>query len=255
MNKNSKASVILVVITAIVMGLLVILVNNTKVSVDTTTPTPDITATPIPAPTATPVPLPEGFADVLDYVPDAIIDMRYAGSENFVGRPITGYESNRAILTYEACEALKKAADNLREKGYRICIFDAYRPADAVKYFVSWGQDESDTLKKSDYYPDLEKEDLFKMYISSDSNHSRGSTIDLSIVKADGTEVDMGGHFDFFGEISHTFSSQISADQLTNRKVLRKAMEDAGFTASNTEWWHFKLTNQPYTEAFNFYVR
>lgn len=255
MKKSHKASVIIVILTALIMGFLIFFFRSGTTPEISSSPSPTATVQPTAEPTPTKVPVQEGFADVLDYVPDAIIDMRYYGSENFVGRPITGYESNRAILTTEACKALQKAADELRQQGYRIYIFDAYRPADAVADFVSWGHDESDTKMKAEYYPDLDKEDLFKMYISSDSNHSRGSTIDLTITDADGNEIDMGGHFDFFGEISHTFSTQITADQLANRKILRTAMEDAGFIASNTEWWHFLLKNQPYTEAFNFYVR
>ena len=253
--KNVYISIFLIILVVISSCSADSYINQSESSKAQATISQSTLITELPQPTPTPNPLPEGFADVKDYVPDAIIDLRYAGSENFTGRPVPGYEANRAILTTKACIALKEAADKLRNQGYKIYIYDAYRPSDAVKYFVTWGKDSSDTIKKEDYYPDLEKEDLFKMYISSDSNHSRGSTIDLSIVKSDGTEVDMGGHFDFFGEISHTFSTQISATQLTNRKILRKAMEDAGFTASNTEWWHFKLTNQPYTEAFNFYVK
>lgn len=222
---------------------------------------PDSTAvsgepSPSPSPAPSPEPLPEGFADVLDYVPDAAVVLSYYSEDNFTGRKITGYEANRAILTTKACEALQEAADSLRDQGYRIYIFDAYRPIDAVQDFVTWGQDENDTLRKEDFYPTLTKKELFNMYISSDSKHSRGSTIDLTLMKLDGTEVIMGCHFDYFNELAHTFTDLIDAETRKNRMVLRKAMESAGFEGSSTEWWHFHLIDEPYPkQSFNFYVR
>lgn len=209
-----------------------------------------------PSPGPSPEALPEGFADVLDYVPDAGVALSYYSEDNFTGRKVTGYEANRAILTAEACEALKKAADTLREQGYRIYIFDAYRPVDAVQNFVAWGQDESDTLRKEDFYPTLTKKELFQTYISSDSKHSRGSTVDLTLMGLDGSEVIMGCHFDYFNELAHTFTDLIDAETRENRMILRRAMESAGFEGSSTEWWHFHLIDEPYPDqAFNFYVR
>ena len=189
-----------------------------------------------PAPSPTPEALPDGFSDVLNYVPDAGVSLSYYSEDNFTGRRITGYEANRAVLTTEACEALKKAADNLREQGYRIYIFDAYRPVDAVQDFVAWGQDENDIARKEDFYPTLTKKELFNMYISSDSKHSRGSTIDLTLMKLDGSEVNMGCHFDYFNELAHTFTDLIDAQTRENRMILRRAMEAAGFEGSSTEW-------------------
>ncbi len=209
-----------------------------------------------PAPSPTPEALPDGFSDVLNYVPDAGVSLSYYSEDNFTGRRITGYEANRAVLTTEACEALKKAADNLREQGYRIYIFDAYRPVDAVQDFVAWGQDENDIARKEDFYPTLTKKELFNMYISSDSKHSRGSTIDLTLMKLDGSEVNMGCHFDYFNELAHTFTDLIDAQTRENRMILRRAMEAAGFEGSSTEWWHFHLIDEPYPDtAFNFYIK
>ena len=218
------------------------------------TETPELSPTVIPTPS--PVPLPEGFSDVLDYVPDAGVVLSYYTDDNFTGRRVPGYETNRAILTTEACKALKEAADALREQGYRIYIFDAYRPVDAVQAFVAWGQDEEDTLRKEDFYPTLTKKQLFNTYISSDSKHSRGSTIDLTLMRLDGSEVMMGCHFDYFNEIAHTFTDLVDAETHENRMILRRAMESVGFEGSSTEWWHFHLINEPYPDtAFNFYVK
>ena len=239
---------------AVVMTLLCVFLRPESDAVITAGPT--ATASPSPEPTPTKAPLPDGFADVSDYIPDAVIALSYYSEENFTGRRVTGYEANRAILTVEACQALQKAAAALREQGYRLCIFDAYRPVDAVQAFVIWGQDESDILKKEEYYPGLSKKALFNMYIATQSKHSRGSTVDLTIVHPDGEPVEMGCHFDYFDEIAHTFSDQISPAVRENRMILRQAMEAAGFEGSGTEWWHFHLIGEPYPDtAFNFYVR
>ena len=173
-------------------------------------------------PAPSPEPLPEGFSDILDYVPDAGIALSYYSEDNFTGRRVTGYEANRGILTTKACEALKEAADALREQGYRIYIFDAYRPVDAVQDFVAWGQDENDIARKEDFYPTLTKKELFNMYIASESKHSRGSTVDLTLMRLDGSEVTMGCHFDYFNELAHTFTDLIDAETRENRMILRK---------------------------------
>ena len=251
---------IIFVIAAIVILSVYCWPEDTKESTewDNTTQAGSTTAssTDSPSPPPPPVPLPDGFSDVLDFVPDAGIALSYYSEDNFTGRKIKGYEANRAILTTEACEALKKAADRLREQGYRIYIFDAYRPVDAVQDFVAWGQNEDDTLRKEDFYPTLTKKELFNMYISSDSKHSRGSTIDLTLMKLDGSEVLMGCHFDYFNELAHTFTDLIDEGTRENRMILRRAMEAAGFEGSSTEWWHFHLIDEPYPDkAFNFYVK
>lgn len=211
---------------------------------------------PSPQPTATQAPLPEGFSDALKYIPDAVVALSYYSEDNFMGRRVKGYEANRAILTTEACTALKKAADTLRDQGYLIYIYDAYRPTDAVKDFIAWGEDEDDMLRKEDFYPTLTKKELFSQYISSDSKHSRGSTVDLTIIHSDGTPVSMGCRFDYFHELAHTFTALVDAKTHENRMILRRAMEAAGFQGSSTEWWHFRLTEEPYPhQAFNFYVK
>ncbi|MDR3281342.1 MAG: L,D-transpeptidase family protein [Synergistaceae bacterium] len=197
------------------------------------------------------------FIAVTDVIPDAVLDIRYAGENNFVGEPIDGYRAPVAILSLEAALSLRNAADSLRRQGYAIKIFDAYRPASAVAHFVRWGRDLSDLRKKSLFYPDTDKSLLFKKgYIATRSGHSRGGTVDLTIVRtATGEEVDMGSPFDYFGDISHMSSPLVSGAQAENRKILKSAMERAGFKALRTEWWHFTMKNEPYKNThFDFPV-
>ncbi|MDR1966613.1 MAG: L,D-transpeptidase family protein [Synergistaceae bacterium] len=200
---------------------------------------------------------PPGFVCVTDVIPEAEIDMRYFGADNFVGAPIDSYRAPAAILTVEAAAALKRASECLRARGYGIKIFDAYRPASAVAHFVRWSEDESDIANKDIYYPNMSKADLFKKgFIARRSGHSRGSAVDLTIVDLNtGRDVGMGSDFDFFGEISHSNSRLATAEQSKNRKILRSAMEAAGFEALPTEWWHFSLKDEPHArEYFDFPV-
>jgi D-alanyl-D-alanine dipeptidase len=202
--------------------------------------------------------LPSGFVYVADVIPDAVLDIRYYGTDNFVGERIDSYDAPAAILSGEAANALKKAADTLREKGYRIKIYDAYRPASAVAHFVRWARDRSDTRQKKIFYPRIDKADLFeKGYIASRSGHSRGSAVDLSIVdERTGEDVDMGSPFDFFGPISHPSSKLVTPEQRNNRGILRDAMESSGFKPLSTEWWHFTLKDEPYPDTyFDFLVK
>ncbi len=196
--------------------------------------------------------LPEGFVYVTDVIPTVQLDMRYAGEDNFVGAVVDGYEAPKAILTEEAAQALKKAADILEEQGYYIKIFDAYRPQRAVNHFIRWAKDLDDTRMKEKYYPDLDKSVLFELgYIAEKSGHSRGSTVDLTIVdKETGEELDMGSGFDFFGEISHHGTDLITPEQERNRNILRDAMVEAGFEVYPEEWWHYKLKDEPYPDTY-----
>lgn len=198
-----------------------------------------------------------GFVMLSDVVPDAILEIRYYSTYNFVGRRINGYEEPVALLTKEAAKALKKVSDELITKGYRLKIYDAYRPQRAVTHFANWAKDLDDTKMKKYFYPDLDKSVLFKQgYIAYKSGHSRGSTLDLTLFDMNTEkEVDMGGTFDFFGELSHPDYKNITEEQYNNRMILREAMMKHGFKPLSTEWWHFTLKNEPYPDTyFNFPV-
>ena len=198
------------------------------------------------------------FVLLSDAVPDAILEIRYYSTYNFIGDRIDGYEEPVALLTKEAASALKKISDNLKAKGYRLKIYDAYRPQKAVNHFMRWAKDATDTRMKQYFYPDLEKTELFPLgYIAEHSGHSKGSTVDLTLfdMKTE-KEVDMGGTFDFFGELSHPDYRGITDEQYNNRMILREAMIDGGFDPLPEEWWHFTLKDQPYPDTyFTFPVR
>ncbi|MBQ7455257.1 MAG: M15 family metallopeptidase [Clostridia bacterium] len=199
-----------------------------------------------------------GFVPVTDVVPDAALDIRYYSENNFVGERIDGYEAPLALLTREAAEALKAAADELRAQGWRVKIFDAYRPQRAVDHFVRWAEDAADIRMKARFYPDLDKTELIPGgFIAARSGHSRGSTVDLTLLDAaTGVEADMGGPFDFFGERSHPDYAAVTPAQHANRMRLRDAMLRHGFRPLSTEWWHFTLENEPYPDTyFTFPVR
>ncbi|MBQ3645270.1 MAG: M15 family metallopeptidase [Synergistaceae bacterium] len=199
-----------------------------------------------------------GFVILSEAVPDVILEIRYYSTYNFVGARIDGYEEPCAMLTKEAAEALKKVSDELITKGYRLKIFDAYRPQRAVTHFANWAKDVDDTKMKQYFYPDLDKSVLFDQgYIDYKSGHSRGSTVDLTLfdMKTE-KEVDMGGTFDFFGKRSHPDYKKITKKQYNNRMILRNAMLKHGFKPLSTEWWHFTLKDEPYPDTyFNFTVK
>ena len=192
------------------------------------------------------------FVLLTDAVPDVILEIRYFSTYNFVGDRIDGYEEPVALLTKEAAAALKAASDDFISKGYRLKIYDAYRPQMAVSHFVRWAQDIEDTRMKAYFYPDLTKDVLFPQgYIAEHSGHSRGSTVDLTLVDMQtGKELDMGGVFDFFGEISHPDYKDISEAQYANRMLLREGMLAHGFRPLPEEWWHFTLENEPYPDTY-----
>lgn len=193
-----------------------------------------------------------GFVLLSDYVPGIIQEIRYFSTYNFVGERIDGYEEPISLLTKEAARALKDVANIANVQGYRLKIFDAYRPAKAVKHFVLWEIEDLDQKMKTFFYPDIDKHDLFKKgYIASQSSHSRGSTVDLTLVDMDtGKELDMGSPFDYFDEISHPDYENITEEQYHNRKILQKLMMDGGFEPIDTEWWHFTLKDEPYPETY-----
>ena len=193
------------------------------------------------------------FVMVSDYVPEAILEVRYFTTYNFVGDRIDGYEEPIILCTKEAAIALKKVSDALLTQGYRLKIYDGYRPQMAVDNFVRWANDLDDTRMKRYFYPDLDKSVLFPQgYIAEKSGHSRGSTFDLTLVyNSSGKDVDMGGRFDFFGELSHPdFTSHLTEEQVANRMILRKAMLEAGFRPLVEEWWHFTLENEPFPDTY-----
>ncbi len=193
-----------------------------------------------------------GFVNIRDVIPEVQTEIRYATTHNFVGDKINGYEEEIALMTKEAAAALIGANNDLKEQGYTVKIFDAYRPQSAVNHFVSWSNDYDDQRMKSEFYPDLDKSVLFSNgYIASYSGHSRGSTIDLTLVDlSTGEEADMGGSFDYFGSLSHPDYTGISSQQYENRMTLRNAMTGNGFAPLSTEWWHFSLNSEPYPYTY-----
>lgn len=195
------------------------------------------------------------FSKVYTVIDDAVYDIRYYSSYNFTGNKIRGYKAPVAYMTKEGVNALSKAADNLRQQGYRILIWDTYRPQKAVDNFVEWINNPNDEGDKS-FYPDLKKSDLLAgNYIMAKSGHTRGSTVDLTLIKKDGSFVDMGGTFDLFSEVSHPDYKKLTREQKKNRKILHDAMINAGFVGIDSEWWHFTLKDEPYKDTyFNFDV-
>jgi len=199
-----------------------------------------------------------GFVSVSEYIPDVLLDVRYYTTYNFVGQRIDGYESPIVLLTREAAEALRLINADLRSQGYRLVLYDGYRPQQAVDHFVRWAADLSANSMKPIFYPDVDKTDLFERgFIARRSGHSRGSTIDLTLLdEHTGQLLDMGGPFDFFGELSHPDYAGVTAEQHANRMLLREAMLNRCFKPLSTEWWHFTLKDEPYPDTyFDFPVR
>ena len=219
------------------------------------------------------------FVVLTDAVPDAILEIRYYGTFNFVGARIDGYEEPTALLTKKAAQALRAVSDDVIEQGYRLKIYDAYRPQKGVDHFVHWAEDLPDTRMKAYFYPDLDKSVLFDQeYIMLKSGHTRGSTVDLTLFDmTTEKEVDMGGTFDWFGPESHPDfcgnpetgeytgdnskspavpKRSITPEQFENRMILRRAMLSHGFKPLDTEWWHFTLADEPFPDTyFTFPVR
>ena len=199
-----------------------------------------------------------GFVPLAEAVPDAILEIRYYSTYNFVGDRVDGYERPVAYLTKEAAAALRAASDDCVARGYRLKIYDAYRPQRAVSHFMRWAKDVGDVRMKPYFYPNLDKSVLFDQgYIAEKSGHSRGSTVDLTLfdMKTE-KEVDMGGTFDWFGEESHPDYKGVTEAQLANRMLLREIMLAHGFKPLAEEWWHFTLKDEPYPDTyFDFPVR
>ncbi len=211
------------------------------------------------------------FVNITDVVPDVILEIRYYSTYNFVGKRVDGYIQPTALLTREAAAALKEVSDDVKAQGYRLKIYDAYRPQRAVDHFVRWAADIPDTLMKAYFYPDLDKSVLFDQeYIMAKSGHTRGSTVDITLFDmATEKELDMGGTFDWFGPESHPdfggnpdtgkYTGDCSAspagrtiteEQFANRMILRRAMLAHGFRALDSEWWHFTLKDEPFKDTY-----
>ena len=195
---------------------------------------------------------PSGFVLLSDAVPSIIQEIRYFSTYNFIGDRIDGYEEPCALLTKEAARALKQVANELAVRGLRLKIFDAYRPVCAVKHFVLWGIEDTDVRMKPYFYPELQKQELFKLgYVAAKSSHSRGSTVDLTLLDMKtGRELDMGSPFDYFGQESHPDWRGITDEQFENRMILRRAMLRNGFLPIDCEWWHFTLADEPYPDTY-----
>ena len=193
-----------------------------------------------------------GFVVLADYVPHIVQEIRYYSTYNFIGERIDGYEEPCALLTKEAARALKAVSNEMIVRGYRLKVFDAYRPACAVKHFVLWGIEDQDIRMKPYFYPDLQKQELFeKGYIAKKSSHSRGSTVDLTLLDmSTGGELDMGSRFDLFSVVSHPDYKGITEQQYENRMMLQRVMVRSGFEPIDCEWWHFTLKDEPYPDTY-----
>ncbi len=196
--------------------------------------------------------LPPGFVYAKEVIPKLRTDLRYYSSNNFIGEPINGYIKPKCILTKEAAEALKKVQEEFERLGFGLLIFDAYRPQTAVNHFVRWSKDSTDTKMKEQFYPNINKKDLFEEgYISSKSGHSRGSTIDVTIVSLrTGHILDLGGSYDFFDKRSSINYKNITKNQRAIRLMLQRRMIKHGFKPYEKEWWHFTLAKEPYPNKY-----
>ena len=196
--------------------------------------------------------LPEGFVYAKEVIPDLEVELRYFSSNNFVGVPIDGYKSNKLILTIEAAQALKLVQDELEMQNLCLKVFDAYRPQRAVNHFVHWARNLADTLNKRQFYPNVDKQNLFREeYIAFRSGHTRGSTLDLTIIDANtGKPLDMGSPYDFFGMESWVNYEGITEAQKANRQLLQAVMLKHGFINYPKEWWHFTLRHEPFPDTY-----
>ena len=204
------------------------------------------------------------FVLISEHIPDVILEIRYYGTYNFIGERIPGYLEPVAILTRQAADSLKAVSDDLVKQGYRLKIFDAYRPQCAVDFFMAWAKDTADVRMKQYFYPEVDKSILVPQeYVAEKSGHTRGSTVDLTLfdMKLE-KEVDMGCTYDYFGLASHPdvqpgqevgAYKPITQEQYDNRMILQKAMLSHGFKLYEYEWWHFTLKDEPFPDTyFNF---
>lgn len=192
------------------------------------------------------------LVDAEESVEGIVTDIRYAGKNNFLGRPVTGYRTAKCWLSREASSALSKAQRLAETQGLALLIYDCYRPQRAVNDFVQWVNSDEDEPTKAIYYPNVPRSKLIdRGYIASRSGHSRGSTIDLTLIAIESRQpLNMGTPWDYFDARSHTASTEIDEDAARNRQVLKRIMKSAGFRAYYAEWWHFTLDNEPYPDTY-----
>ena len=199
--------------------------------------------------------IPDGFVSLNESVPSLVIELRYSTTDNFVGEIIDGYRDPKIVLTLETANALRKVQNELNKQNLGLKIFDGYRPQKAVNHFIRWAKKLNDTVKKKKYYPMVTKDKLFEEgYVAERSGHSRGSTVDVTLIKIDslnyGQELDMGSEWDYFGVKSWINYDSISYIQKENRGLLQNVMIKNGFKPYSKEWWHFTLENEPFTETY-----
>ncbi len=203
--------------------------------------------------------LPEGFVYLDEWIEDCIIDAKYAGTDNFIGRVIDGYEQPLVVASREVAAGCVRAADLLRARGYVLKVFDAYRPQRAVDHFIRWGEEQgADLRRKPIHYPMIDKPDMFlEGYIARKSSHTRGGAVDLTLVDLrTHQEVDMGAIFDYMDKRSWPESDEVTPAQKQNRMLLRDAMLEAGFLPLENEFWHFIINPEPYPDTyFDFPIR
>jgi D-alanyl-D-alanine dipeptidase len=219
--------------------------------------------------------IPDGFVEIREVIPDIILDLRYLTNHNFLGTDVNGYKNEKCYITKSAADSLAKVQSELRKFNLSLKIYDAYRPQRAVDHFVRWAKDLSDTLTKKEFYPTIDKSRLFvDGYIAEKSGHSRGSTVDLTIVpipipsqllfdvenqcecfesaekRFKDNSIDMGTGFDCFHSLSHTESIKLTPQQRANRLLLKSLMDKYGFKNLAEEWWHFTLRNEPFPKTY-----
>ena len=219
--------------------------------------------------------IPSEFVEIQYVIPDIVLDLRYLTNHNFLGVPIDGYIAEKCYITKAAADSLSKVQAELRKFNLSLKVYDAYRPQRAVDHFVKWAKNLSDTLTKKEFYPTVDKSRLFvDGYIAEKSGHSRGSTIDLTIVpipyskqpeydvnnqcecyksieeRFKDNSIDMGTGFDCFSSLSHTGNNTITAQQRANRLLLKSLMDKYGFRNLAEEWWHFTLRNEPFPKTY-----
>ena len=202
--------------------------------------------------------LPNGFVYLTEVDASIKSELRYLSNNNFIGKPIDGYINKTIIISKPAALALKQVQKKLLQFNLSLKVFDAYRPQQAVDHFVRWARVLNDTLMKQQYYPEVAKNKLFQLgYIASKSGHTRGSTVDLTIVDlTTGRELDMGSPYDYFGTESHPLQNKLTKSQRANRLLLRNLMLSNDFKPYENEWWHFTLRNEPFpTTYFNFPIK
>lgn len=196
--------------------------------------------------------LPEGFVEAKAIIPDLDVELRYFGSNNFVGKPIDGYNANKLIITLQTANAIKLIQAELQNQNLCLKVYDGYRPQRAVNHFVTWARDLNDTINKQIFYPEVNKRNLFEAgYIASKSGHSRGSTLDLTIIDGNtGVPLDMGSPYDFFGEASWVDFDILTSEQKENRQLLQRILLKYGFRNYPKEWWHFTLRREPFPNTY-----